>query len=192
MRIPKIISIEREIPHLVVFRAHLEARAMNGNKSVFFTISPWAKGRHNVERTKEKMVGGKRKMVTVKARPTYECMSTEEQFEYLERYVREVYISLLDPEDVLMYVYEMNSSNLLHVHGLLCSHDLQDDVAMKFFQHTVKCDPMTQANMPPKSNRDYCNNIVFCDSLEKTFKYLSKDQDIKKRFPDKFHGNFDN
>lgn len=164
---------------LVELRKMLMDIYKKGRQVIFFTVSP------NPNLGCDKTVGKK------KIKHTYMNMTHKEQHEYLECYMQTVYVPYLDPEDWMFYIYELNESNNLHVHGLMFINLARNPYDLKSIQKTIFAERMTQANIAKKSIKkiDYMNNIVYLDGdrINEKSAYLFKQSDIKGTFPDTFY-----
>lgn len=174
-----VIENSRGVTTLVQLRPQLEALAKDNLKSVFITISPSAKKTHQAKR----LIGKKWKTV----KTAYMAMTHQEQWQYLNAYMENVYIRLMEHGDWFYYVYEINESNNLHIHGILFSYSIQDEYSLKALQKTVYSHPMTLYNMDKKNRRDYMNEIVYFNGdINHIIKYFGKQNEIKEYFPDQY------
>lgn len=166
--------------------------AQKGRKMLFITVSPNPNATHACMREKN----GKDKSFKL----AYKILSHKEQHQYLFNYINAVYVDQMETGDWFYYVFETNSDNNLHVHGIMYSKDIQDDYSLKCLQKTVYVHPKTIVNLPKKNPnsskapKDYMNNIFYVDESDPTkgimqkIEYLTKETDIKKHFPDESFG----
>lgn len=133
---------------------------------VFATISP-------PSRVKIMVTRGKRRVGV-----PYDVLTQDEQRMFLISYFTKVYLHSMHVQYVA--VFEHNKAGNLHMHMLLYSTGMQNEVELQRFQRLVNSHQLTLKYAGYK-NRIRMNNIVFCDDLDETIKYLEKD--IKQTAP---------
>lgn len=146
---------------------------------VYITIDPNTESKHAVIREV------KRKKVTIKV--AYKFMTHEEQYEYINNYIDEVYLKLMEHGDWIYWIYELTETGNMHMHALLYSKSLQDDYDLQALRKTVYSHPYTIYNMSRKGAKriDYMNEIVYWNQdLKHINEYFTKDSFIKNKFPD--------
>lgn len=127
---------------------------------VFATISPPAMAKIIVTR-------GKRR-----AGVYYDVLTQDEQRKFLINYFTKVYLHSMHVQYVA--VFEHNKAGNLHMHMLLYSTGLQSEIELQRFQRLINSHQLTLKYAGYK-NRIRMNNIVFCENVEDTIKYLEKD-----------------
>jgi hypothetical protein len=140
-----------------------------GREPLLVTISPNSRTVHNCIR-KNPNTGHK-----VKVKLPYGIMNHEEQYEYLEGYIKQVILPYLT-EPILVYTYELNENANLHVHMIVSDKYITNDVDLNVFRRAVASDALTMINMGVHGTKDYMNNIVRIDKpLIEVMHYLFKD-----------------
>lgn len=175
---------------LVDFRPKLEGLHKGGSKLVFITISPNPTVTHNMLRSRETLTPSGRTRSPKVYKIQYSQMTHDEQYQYLEHYIREVYVHQLELDDFIYWVYELNSNNDLHIHAILYSPDVQDIMGLKGLRKLVYSQFMTQKNLPKKGvKKDYMNNIVYVDDALTTIDYLLKDNTLQTTYSPAYWGS---
>lgn len=175
-----VISRKSEISFSTI-SPHLIETISKHERVVYITIDPNTESKHSVKR----VVKGKN--VTIKV--AYKFMTHEEQYNYLNEYISEVYIKLMEHTDWIYWIYELTESGNMHIHGLLYSKSIQDDYDLQALRKTAYSHPYTIYNMSRKGAKriDYMNEIVYWNQdIEHIKKYFTKDMDIKNKFPDEY------
>lgn len=174
-------------------RSRVNSLTKKGKRLIFLTISPNPSTTHVAERA---LKNGKKKSYKL----AYKFLTHDEQHEYLQRYIKKVYIDYLDPNDWIYYVFETNSDNNLHLHALLYCSDIQSEYDIKCLQKTIYANPLTILNLPKKNastnriQKDYMNNLFYVNNDDPTkdvyqkVEYLIKQTDIKAVYPDSTWG----
>ena len=160
----------------------------NGYQVLFLTVSPNPSTRHEVSR----MMKGKLR----KLKMPYKLMDHNEQHDYLEMYMKKVYIDSLDPTDWIYYIYETNKDNNLHVHALMYLDNVQTEYELNALRKYIFSNVLTIVNLSKKNKnvKDYMNNIFYVNNDDPTsdvfqkIEYLTKQADIKLQFPDTTFG----
>lgn len=157
-----------------------------GHRAIFVTVSPNPSTAHEV---KPRAINEYRKNFKV-SKVMYQYMTHQEQYDYIIKYLRKVYTSLLEHDDWMYIVFELNQQNNLHAHAILYSPSLQNEYDIRALQKTVYSDPMTIHNLSRKMKTkiDYMNSIFYIDhdKLDEKVLYIQKDMTIKKAYPDQF------
>lgn len=172
---------------LVQLRPVLLDHIKGHKKMIFITVSPNASKKHPVIRSHNNK--------SYKLKVSYQNMTHQEQYEYLQLYMKNTYLKYLELDDWIYGIYELNENNNLHMHMLLYSPSIQDEYGLKCLQKTIYAEPCTQYNMNKKKQSDYVrrlsapvdymNEIVwFNENVEHIIQYFSKDKIIKNHFPD--------
>lgn len=180
MKIPKHISIEG-VNTLGSIYAKFREHNTAGKNIVFITISPNPKTTHTVCRLKRK------------AKMAYGMLTHEEQYKYMESYIKDVYLRLMEPSDMISWVYELNKDNNLHVHALLYSDTIQDEYSIQCLRKTVYSNIETIRNKAKGAKYvDWMNSIVYVypDKLEETINYLNKQNSIKDYYSGNYSGSY--
>lgn len=151
----------------------------NGLQIVFFTISP------NPKMKIDTIEDGK------KCKRLYGMLKHSDQHKYLEYYVRNVYLKVVDPEDKMFYVYETNEDNNLHIHGYWYSPAIQTDYELDSIRKTVYSNKLTIKNMVRRGGKmpkDWMNSMVYLtEQVKEHINYMDKQRSIKLRFPDQVY-----
>lgn len=148
--------------------------------SYAFTVSPNPSVKHDVLRS---LNGKKPRRINI----PYGLLTHSEQYEYLQLYMKEVYRKWMYPSYYMALVYETNSTNNLHVHGICYMPDMKSDYDLLAFRKTVLSHAMTLYNMNKKGKPiDYMNNITKLTDIN-FIDYLNKQEDIKDRYPDEIY-----
>lgn len=143
---------------------------------VKFTVSPNSKLRLTVLRENKKY------------QYRYDMCNHKEQYDYLNEYMKRVYLPNLDVSSRIEWCYELNESNNMHIHGMIIDKTIQDDYDLQAFRKNIMSHPMTVNNMVKKARRltDWMNNICYIDTIEGYYEYknyMNKQMAIKKRYP---------
>lgn len=155
-------------------------------RAIFITVSPNPEKRHPVDRTVWLNERTPQKVKHLKIR--YDAMTHKEQYKYLKEYIAAVYGHRLEASDSMYWVYELNSSNLLHAHILLTGSNYKTDYDLMQLRQDVLSHYLTQYNLP-KGRKDYMNNIVWAtDPKDTMMNYMTKQSQtgIKQHFPDEW------
>lgn len=161
---------------LVELRQKLKTIYSDKEKALWITISPNPKTRHKVQR------------LTKTYNMIYQTMTHGEQYNYLQSYMCNVYVPLMEHTDWIYIIYEYNADNNIHCHMMMYSKSIQDSYDIKALQKTIYVNPMTIINLKKGSNKDWMNNIVYLDEskVDEQVEYIQKDKDIKTIFPDNY------
>jgi len=112
---------------------------------------------------------------------TYGSMTHPQQLEICYRYFSNVFYSLMDPGAKAILTWELNSSGDVHLHGLIWDSWLSNDYDLWSYRKTVLNHPIVQKIMRSnKLKKDWFNNIVYCDNIYDTLKYMDKDHEKKR------------
>lgn len=158
-----------------------------GKKLIFFTVSPSIKKKIKVERI---TTGYKKKTYNL----CYGIINHKEQIGYIDNYMKYVYlIPLRDIEFKMVYIYELNEQNNIHIHGLIYSKELQTEYDLNNFRRMVSSHPFTIQNMVINKQKrfiDWMNNIVYYDETKKDIEiYLKKQPELLKKYNFIFYNN---
>lgn len=134
---------------------------------LFFTISPPSS--HKVE-CYVKSCNNKK----VLKRIPYNKLSLNNQKIFLNRYFDKVYKPYVMS---YIYVYELNNSNNLHVHGLICDLDIRSTYDLACFRDTINKHHVTLSICQNPKLFKILNNIVYVEDYDHVQKYISKDLD---------------
>lgn len=132
---------------------------------IFFTVSPSSS--FKVEcliKTQDKRV---------KKRISYDKLSLVNQKIFLNRYFDKVYKPIIES---YIYIYELNKSGNLHIHGLICDPEIRgSEYDLLCFRDSINKHYITLSMVKNPKLFKILNNIVYVEDIEHVKKYLSKD-----------------
>lgn len=112
---------------------------------------------------------------------TYGSLTHPRQLEICYRYFSTVFYPFMDPGAKAILTWELNSSGDVHLHGLIWDSWLTNDYDLWSYRKTISNQPLVMRIMrSQKIKKDWFNNIVYCDNIYDTLKYMDKDHEMKK------------
>lgn len=138
---------------------------INGN-AIFFTISPPANMKVDCY-----IIDVKTRTRVSKKIPYYK-LTMRNQTKVIDRYFAQVYKPHCDS---YIYVYEVNQSNNIHVHGLIMAENVLSKYDLLCFRDTINKHHATLAHVKNPKLYQHFNDIVYCNDLNHVCEYISKD-----------------
>lgn len=167
---------------------------LEGQPMVFCTISPNPASLHAqyvVKQLRKTSLKCKR----IKVMVPYGRMRQEEQYEYCRNIVQDVYLSLLDYEDLsLVGSWELNKKGDVHFHLVFQTNHMRTMSQLQVFRRDLLNCTQVILNLPKTGQKiDYMNNVVFVnDSIVDRVKYMDKDYDETSSISEDFESVFKN
>lgn len=161
------------------FRTLVEERGLKSNGSTLFvTISPNPRTMVPCQLTRYKWHGLEKKPKIYDVKRPYGMLKQDVQYQYCIKCLMEDYMEWLGDDAQLVGVAELNESGNVHLHMLINSANVKNDVQLAIFRRDVLNGYRTQQNLKNMKARDFMNNIVFLNKHWKDIEdYLMKDQD---------------